>query len=172
MARKPPDTSTVLKILVDRICLVPAEQTARGLGYRAKTISDIASRYQLDDFEKQIRIAITGQAGELSPEAIKLNEECDAKLSEITELMYSEVEDMKADRHNDPNPPTLRDRIARVSFLELTARGIEASRVSRLKIAGLTAENKKRQASKNQESDVGFKSDYADLANDAGDDDD
>ncbi|PKL76795.1 MAG: hypothetical protein CVV27_08475 [Candidatus Melainabacteria bacterium HGW-Melainabacteria-1] len=170
MAKPAPDAAVVLQILADRIVGVPAEETARKHGYRPKTISDIARRYKLDEIEHQLRTHITGQAAELSPDAIALNEKCDERLDEISELLYAEVKALKPEEgQSEFEPPTLKDRIARVGLLELAARGLESTRQARMKITCATTDAKKKQAAKEQKPEDGFKSDYADLANDDGD---
>lgn len=164
MAKPPPDTSVVLQILLDRVLQTPAEDTAKKLGYKPKSISDIAGKYELEEFERQIRIAIVGQVGELTPEAQQLNELYDTRLNEISERIYKQAKEAP-----EPTPLTVVDSM---KMLEVAAKSLEFTRQARLKIAGVITDNKRRREEKGKLKDEGYKSAYSKLIEDDEEDDD
>ncbi|MGV3526530.1 MAG: hypothetical protein ACO1RX_20095 [Candidatus Sericytochromatia bacterium] len=149
----------LLTVLVERIKGTPIKEIAQRLGYRrAQSISEMAAKHRLDEIEQELRRLILAEADGLSPEAVALNQEYEERLAEVTDLIYEEA--------SNADNMQFEDHVEKMRFLEMAARGLESTRQSRLKIAGINAEAKKKQTAKTQQQDEGYKSDYADLAND------
>jgi len=161
MAQKPPDPSVVLQIFRDRVAGIPAVDTARKHGYQPKTLTAIAKKYGLDEIEREIRQLITGQASDISPEMVELNRKYDTRIGKISDLIYEQTESVESQRFETP--------LEKMRFLEVAAKGLEATRQSQLKIAAGAIDGRKKQAEKKGPDEE--KSEFADLADELDEED-
>jgi len=154
MARQAPPAEVVLAIFVDRICCVPAAETAKKYGYQQKTISAISAKYKMDELESDVRTAIIGQASSIPPEAQKINAEYDEKLAELGDKMLKFAgEDFDKTGLNE---------LDRARLMQVSIKTLEDTRQARVKIACSNAEARKKEATQ----DEGQSSAYDHLVND------
>lgn len=163
MAKPPPDPAVVLGIFRDRIAGIPAAETAQKYGYKPKTLTDIAGKYGLEDLERELRLMIVGQSGDISPEAQKLNEEYETELSKIAKQIVEAARNAENLRFESD--------LDKMRFLDVAAKALENTRQSRLKIAGVITDAKKRKDVKAEVKEEGYKSAYEDLLEDEDNDD-
>ena len=156
MSKPAPRAETILSILLDRILAVPAGETAQKLGLTPKYISDLASRYALNDIEFQIRMAITKRVPGVTPAARELNQGYEAQLKELSTKIYN-----LADGHEDKE---FDDDLSEMRYLQIAVKALEEARQARIKIAGIEALSKRKENTEVQSP----KSSYEDLLEDDG----
>lgn len=162
MAQKPPDPSFVLQYFRDRIIGIPIAESAQKYGYRStKHLSAFATKYKFDELEREIRQHITGQASDMSPEMVELNRKYDARIGKISDLIYEQTESVDKQKFETP--------LEKMRFLEVAAKGLEATRQSQLKIAAGAIDGRKKQAEKKGPDEE--KSEFADLADELDEED-
>ena len=104
MPKAPVPAETVLVVLIDRIKKVPVEETRKKLGYRDKgAITRIVNQFGLAELEAEIRGVCysSSNQSDLSPEALALNRDYDAKLKEASDKIHALL-----DRIDNPDAKT------------------------------------------------------------------
>lgn len=163
MPKKPPAAEIVLGILVARFSGAPASETAAKFGYKnPKSISNLANRYKLDDVESKIRSLLSGQASEISPEAVRMNLDFDERFKQLGEDIFDLAqEEFDSDDGQEISP------LDKMRHLQTAVKALEETRQARLKIAGITSDKKKSEVKIEEP-----KTDYADLLDECDEEDD
>ena len=161
MAKPLPDAAVVLAIFLDRILGIPLAETGKKFGYKPGSLVSLANRYKFDEIERQIRLHITGQSLDMSPEMLALNRKYDQRIGKISDLIYQQTEVVDDQRFETP--------LEKMRFLEVAAKGLEATRQSQLKIAAGAIDGRKKQAEKKGPDEE--KSEFADLADELDEED-